>query len=171
MVFRIVNRLIRALRIWYHGSTRDESAHKNDVKTVDDLPSTCLRGLRRKDWVDDDGLVATIAFIPDPKTAEQRQDRGLETSVNWEDDSSVEGFTLADYSNAQHGAARISTADIEHTSLTARAVDRPLSCERKPQASNLYHGNIVYSAGAHKVVQKQLAATLALKSRLVPPAR
>lgn len=169
MVFRIVNRLIRALRIWYHGSTRDESAHKNDVKAVDDLPSTCLRGLRRKDWVVD-GLVETIAFIPNPKSAERREDRGLETSVNWEDDSSVECFTLAD-SNAQHGAARISTADIEHVSLTMRAVNRLLSCERRPQASNPYHGNIVYSATNHKVVQKQLAASLALKSRLVPPAK
>ncbi len=169
MVFRIVNCLIRALRIWYHGSTRDESAHKNDVKTVGDLPSTCLRGLRLKDWVVD-GLVATDAFMPDPKTAELRQDRGLETSVNWEDDSTVEGFTLADHSIAEHGAARIATAAIEHTSGTVVAVNRPLSCERRHRADNPYHGNIVYSATTPKVLQKQLAATLALNSRLVPPA-
>ena len=168
MVFRTINRLIRALRIWYHGSTRNGSASKNDVKTVADLPSTCLRGLRRKDWVVD-GLVATEAFVPS-KTAEQREDLGLETSVNWEDDTSVLEFTLADQNIAQHGAARVLTDEIRHLSRTTVAVTMPLSCERKRLAGNPYHGNIVYSAKTPQLLQKQLAAALASKSKLILPA-
>ena len=171
MVFRIFRRLIRALRIWYHGSTRDGSVSEHDAKTVNDLPASCLRGLRLARWVVDGRYVATEAFFPDSQTAGQREDGGLETSVNWEDDSTVESFTLADHGIAQQCAARIATADIEHTSRTVVAVNRPLSCERKPQTGNQYHGNIVYSARTPKILRKQLAATLASRSSLVSTGR
>ena len=171
MVFRIIRNLIRALRIWYHGSTRDGSTNKNDAKPVNALPATCLRGLRLASWVEQGRYVATAAFIPNEKTAALRQDGGLETSVNWEDNSNVEAYTLGNHSNAQHGAARITTAHIEHTSLSAVGMNRPLLCERKPEPDNQYHGNIVYSASISKLVKKRLAATLALKSQFVPPPR
>jgi hypothetical protein len=111
--------------------------------------------------------VATAAFLPDPKTAAQRKDQGLETSVNWEDNSTIEALTLADQSIAQHGVARIATAVIEHTSRTVVTVKLPLSCERKPLAGKPYHGNIVFSANTPKVLRNQLAATLAMKSSLI----
>jgi hypothetical protein len=170
MVFRIFEWLIRTLRIRHDGSTRDESVDKNDVKNITDLPATCLRGLRKPEWVDDSRLVATEAFLPNRKSAETRQDHGFETSVNWEDDSNVESFTLADQGNAMYGAARLSTSHIAHASQMVAAVKGALSCERKILSSkNLYHGNIVYAAHVSKRLEKQLAAMLALSSEFVPP--
>jgi hypothetical protein len=136
---------------------------------VNDLPDSCLRGLRKASWVDEQHLIATEAFIPDHRTAAGRQDGGKETSVNWEDDSQVEPFTLTDKNNAQYGAARISTAQIVHTSDTAVAIESPLSCERQRLSHNQYHGNIVYSANVSSRMEKMLAAALALKSRFVRP--
>jgi hypothetical protein len=136
---------------------------------VNDLPDNCLRGLRKANWVDDRSLIATEAFTPDPRTAAGRKDGGKETSVNWEDDSQVENFTLADKSNARYGAARISTVQIVQTSDTVVAVATPLSCERQRLPGNQYHGNIVYSAKVNMKMERMLAAALALKSRFVPP--
>lgn len=114
-------------------------------------------------------LIATEAFLPNRKSAETRQDQGFETSVNWEDDSKVERFTLADKGTAQHGAARLSTARIAHTSQVT-AVKGSLSCERQTvPGKNPYHGNIVYAAHVSKPLEKQLAAMLALSSEFVPP--
>ena len=169
MVFRIINQLIRALRVRYYGSTRNESANKDDVETVNGLPATCLRGLRLSKWVVEGRYVATEAFLPDKRTAANRADGGLETSVNWEDDNTVEARTLADVSMAQHGAARITTAEITRASRTTAAIITPLSCERKPLRNNPYHGNIVYCATIPKILRTQLAATLAMKSRLILP--
>jgi len=137
---------------------------------VNDLPDYCLRGLRKASWVDDRQLIATEAFIPDGRTSEQREDGGKETSINWEDDSQVEGFTLADKTNALHGAARLSTAQIVQTSNSTIAVTTPLSCERRRLPNNPYHGNIVYSAQTNSRMERMLAAALALKSEFVPPA-
>src|SRR5262249_9901217 len=100
MVLRLFKRLFRALRIGYHGSARDQPVSRNDSKAVNvnDVPDSCLRGLRKASWVDEQHLIATDAFIPDRRTAAGRQDGGKETSVNWEDDSQVEPFTLTDKS-------------------------------------------------------------------------
>jgi hypothetical protein len=136
---------------------------------VTDLPDSCLRGLRKPSWVDEEHLIQTETFVPDPRTAARREDRGKETSVNWEDDSQVESFTLTDKSNAQYGAARLSTVHIVQTSDTAAAIERPLSCERQRLSQNQYHGNIVYSANVSRRMEKMLAAALALKSRFVRP--
>lgn len=136
---------------------------------MNDLPDSCLRGLRKPSWVDEQNLISTEAFLPDPRTAERRQDRGRETSVNWEDDTHVESFTLTDKSNAQYGAARIATAHIVQTSDTAVAIARPLSCERQRLSQNQYHGNIVYSVDVSSRMERMLAAALALKSLFVRP--
>src|SRR5712692_7828191 len=112
MVFRLFKQLLGALRIWYYGSARDESANQDDLETIAALPVSCLRGLRKADWVDEQSLIQTAAFIPDVRTAGTRKDGGKETSVNWEDDADVESFTLSNKNNAQHGAARISTFEI-----------------------------------------------------------
>lgn len=126
-------------------------------------------GLRKADWVDEQSLIQTAAFIPDVRTAGTRKDGGKETSVNWEDDAHVESFTLSNKNNAQHGAARISTLEIVKTSYTVATKASPLSCERRRLAENQYHGNIVYSANVSNRLEKMLAAALALKSRYVPP--
>jgi len=167
MVFRFIDRIIRTLRIRHHGSIRDESVSENDVKLVNDFPATCLRGLRKPNWVVDGQFVDTEAFIPNRKPTVPRHDGGLETSVNWEDNPSVERFTLSDKNIAPHGAARIATADIENTSRTVKVITKPLACERAAHPRNPYHGNIVYSASTPRIVEKQLAAALAMKSIVV----
>jgi len=170
MVFRIFEWLFRALRIGHDGPTRNGSVDKHDVEKLTNLPATCLRGLRKADWVDGRSLIATEAFLPNRKSAETRQDGGFETSVNWEDDFNVESFTLADKGNAQYGAARLSTAHISHTSQVVAAVKGSLSCERQSiPGKNPYHGNIVYAAYVSKRLEKQLAAMLALSSEFVRP--
>jgi hypothetical protein len=170
MVFRILQRIIGALRIRHYGPARDDTTDKLNAAALGDFPIYCLRGLRKMDWVDDRSIIDTEAFLPDPKTARTRTDGGLETSINWEDDGEVEAFTLADNGNARYGAARLATEQIRHTSRTTAAVKSPLSCERKSIPNkNPYHGNIVYAAHVNKRLQKQLAAVLATKSKFVPP--
>jgi hypothetical protein len=172
MVFRILQRIIRAVRIRDDGSARDETPDRLNVEAVSNFPIYCLRGLRKMDWVDDRLVIDTEAFLPDPKTARTRTDGGLETSVNWEDDAQAEAFTLADHSNARYGAARLATEQIRHTSRTTAATQLPLSWERKSIPNkNPYHGNIVYASHVNKRLQKQLAAVLATKSRFLPPPR
>ena len=134
-----------------------------------ELPAYCLRGLRKADWVIDQAVIATEAFIPDARTAKTRGDGGKETSVNWEDKPEVEKFTLADKHNAQHGAARLATTAILHVSSTVPGISMPLNCERQRLPKNDYHGNIVYSAKVNSKVEKMLAAALALRGQFVPP--
>jgi hypothetical protein len=136
---------------------------------LNDLPTYCLRGLRKADWVIDHAVVATEAFLPDPRTAKTRNDGGRETSVNWEDTPEVETFTFADRQNAQYGVARLATTAILHISSTAQGIPTPLNCERQPLPNNDYHGNIVYSAKVKPKVEKMLAAALALKGQFVSP--
>lgn len=86
--------------------------------------------------------------------------------MNWEDDGTVEAFTLGS-DNAKHGAARLPTKEAK----TARCVgeDSPISCERAPLKKNRFHGNIVFKGGLSRILAKQLAASIAMKSVLVPP--
>ena len=108
MVLRLVSRLIRAIRGWYPGSTRNSETREvgaQDVGASRELPATCLRGLRLAKWVLSDGIVDTAAFVPDDRTAATREDGAFETSVNWEDSGAdVLALTLADRTNAEHGA-------------------------------------------------------------------
>jgi hypothetical protein len=125
-----------------------------------------LRGLRKSDWVCD-GVVQTQAFVPDAQTSSKRSDSGRETSINWEDDGTVEQFTLSN-NNAQHGAARIQTSDIQETSAKTKMVKDPLFYERKIIPGNDYHGNIVFRSELKGHTVKMLAAALAIKSEFVP---
>lgn len=77
-----------------------------------DLPEHCLRGLRSPKWVQDDGQVITEAFVPDPRTAEGREDRAQETSINWEDNPGVVDFTLSKREQAVAGLARLPRENI-----------------------------------------------------------
>lgn len=119
-----------------------------------------------KAWVVE-GQVATEAFVPDAKTASGRSDGGSEVSVNWEDNAGVERETLGDRRNAEHGAARLLRAEIDHLGGDPAGGAPRLIPERRTLDGNQYHGNIVFCAGLPKILQKQLAAALALKSRYV----
>ena len=106
--------------------------------------------------------------MPDPRTAEVRQDGGSETSVNWEDDESVLQITLIDRTIAEHGAARLQLVEIYHAASGVRNVQSPLKPERMHRIGNPHHGNIVFARDLVKLQQRQLASALALKSSLIP---
>lgn len=154
-----------ALRGRNNGPARIGAAGNNDGGLTD-LPATCLRGLRKKNWIAEGEFVTTDAFLPDPRTSEKRPDGGSETSVNWEDDSSVEALTLADRATAEHGAARLPTSQVA-TASSGAPLSAPLACERSPKDGNQYHGNIVFPKGMTKIVRTQLAGALTVKSRLI----
>ena len=86
--------------------------------------------------------------------------------MNWEDDSTVEEFTLRS-DNARHGAARLPTKEAKAASCVGE--DSPISCERAPLKKNRFHGNLVFKGGLSRILAKQLAASVAMKSSLVPP--
>jgi len=112
-------------------------------------------------------LVVSEAFLPNrSRTARERDDKGFETSVNWEDKAEVERFTF-DNLNAEHGAARIPT-DVIFEIARNLAVPEALSSERQVLQTNPYHGNIVYAAHVPKPLEKQIAADLAIRSKFVP---
>lgn len=50
-----------------------------------DFPENFIRGIRKRDWVREGGKVAALTFDPDIRTANNREDHGFETSINWED--------------------------------------------------------------------------------------
>ena len=103
--------------------------------------------------------------MPDPRTASNRVDGGMETSVNWEDHPGVEQLTLVDRSTAEHGAARLPRAQIHSASRGAPLA--PLLCERQQLPGNDHHGNIVFPKGTARLIQVQLAGAMALKSQLI----
>jgi len=87
-------------------------------------------------------------------------------SVNWEDDASVEAFTLRQ-TNAQHGAARVSTAFVLSFNRDISTAPPPLLCERAEREGNPHHGSVVYSKSVSKNRERQIAGSLALHSILV----
>ncbi len=132
------------------------------------LPETMRRGLRKARWVTAEGYISAEAFVPEPKTASTRKDGGREVSVNWEDDVEVEALTLRQQ-NAQHGAARVRKDEVLR--IKARPSGEPaLLCERAIiDASNPYHGNVVYRKIVPKHQDNALAAAIAVHSEFVPP--
>jgi hypothetical protein len=130
------------------------------------LPASCLRGLKKADWVKD-SIVLTAAFLPDERTAENRQDGGAEVSVHWEDDSTVEQRALADARQAAHGLARLQRARIDWLNGVENCL-AALLCERRKLETNPHHGNVVFRAGLGKTHVGMIAGALALASCHVP---
>jgi len=114
----------------------------------------------------DGRFVDTRAFMPNVKTAASRSDGGAEVSVNWEDTSEVQGFTLADLTVARYGAARLARAIVDDVSAHTPFPDA-LACERKRARGNPHHGNIVYRASMPKRLHTMIAAALGLRSELI----
>lgn len=133
---------------------------------VDNLPQTCLRGLKKADWVKD-GSILTPAFLPDQRTAEARADGGQEVSVDWEDDDNVEARALAQWRQAAHGLARLPRSEADRINRMPNTL-RALLCERYRLDDNPHHGNIVFTRGLAKHHIPMIASALALASTHVP---
>ena len=123
-----------------------------------DFPVNCIRGIRKSSWVNDEGKVSGLAFEPDLRTKDNREDQGCETSINWEDDSNALSFTLKEY---EHGVVRLQTQKIDYVNRIHGALDS-LKLERDLLPKNPYHGNLVFSGRLRKIEIKQIASTLAL---------
>lgn len=140
-----------------------------------DFPDDCLRGLRSKTFlVEGTSALSGVAFEPDYRTAGQRNDHGLETSINWEDDTTIIAFTLRDHQIAAHGAARLPRRvvdDVNHLSnivgFRSPGDELPLFYERAPLPYNQYHGNIVFSQRLPKPIVRMIAGHLAMHAEVI----
>jgi hypothetical protein len=136
-------------------------------------PASCLRGLRKKEWiVEDPGGETRVngeAFMPE-KQVEPRDwcESWLETSVNWEDDEAVANRTRAQRTEKghplnPHGVARLTVEAIEDARRVTR-VDERLRFERRPLPDLPHHGNVLFDHQLPKPMQRMVAGTLALAS-------
>jgi hypothetical protein len=130
---------------------------------VDFFPDNCIRGIRKKDFLTPEGISSAV-YLPDERTAQNREDGGLETSINWEDDGTVLNFTLRNPAY-QWGVARLPRATIDYLNVQPASANA-LSYERAPLEGNPYHGNIVFRQNLSKVTRNMIAGTLALASTI-----
>lgn len=162
MVLRVLEWLLRALRGRHNGPAGDAPAGggdalKEDALASDDgLPFTCLRGLRKQDWVTPEGIVASPAFVPDKKKTGEaaRADGGKEVSVNWEDNDQVLPLTFKGH--GQHGAARLNRRAVGAVNQKAPPPVAIL-CERRladDQPDNPHHRNLVFRDGLSPPLEK-----------------
>lgn len=133
------------------------------------MPAACLRGIRQQKWVQG-SVVLFDAFMPDVTTAKDRDDRGEETSVNWQDDDTVLARTHRE-TNAQGGVARVEKETIEYV-RTRRNTLEQIFGERQEIDGNPHHGNIVFKAGMTPALKKAAANALAIDAEyLAKPGR
>lgn len=128
-----------------------------------DYADTCIRGVRKAEWIDGD-IISSLVFEPDFRTCDQRDDRGYETSINWEDNDQAVSYTLRQ-PIAKFGALRLPRKAIDRVNEKPQSTNS-LKYERKisqDNRDNPYHGNIVYLHDVPKPKIKQIAATLALE--------
>lgn len=105
--------------------------------------------------------------MPDMTTSARRDDRGYETSINWEDNASVLTRTRQQ-PNATHGVARLALAVIVHMQNSPGELAGALSAERRPLPGNPHHGNLVFRNALVRFRQRAIAAYFAVNSNLVP---
>ena len=123
-------------------------------------PDNCIRGIRDAGFVEQ-GRVTSLAFLPNYKTKDRREDQGYETSINWEDHDQVIKFTLKQ-STGQFGALRLPRKSIE--SLNEKPLmGRCLKYEREPVKGNIHHGNIVFIGCLSPGVVRTISAVLAVE--------
>ncbi|MDA0842196.1 MAG: hypothetical protein O3B01_13660 [Planctomycetota bacterium] len=134
-----------------------------------DFPESCLRGLRKKDYLTLEGFVSVQAFKPDTRTVTDRKDGGSETSINWEDNKDVLGFTFnqrTESGNVAHpfGVSRLPLQKIDQVNSEPGS-KHALNYERAPLEDNPYHGNVVFKAGLSKLI----SCSLALAAQVLHP--
>lgn len=131
-------------------------------------PSNCLRGLRKaENVISDTSSIDTSAFLPDKHTEADRDDGGIETSIDWEDDESVLDRTMRNHQQSAHGVARLPRSDIDRAAAQPGAINA-LWYERDRLPDNPHHGNLVFQTSMPPRQRKMIAASLALASSFIP---
>lgn len=125
-------------------------------------PDNCISGIPLKDHLTKDGQVATHHFY----FKQENEKKWKGKSINWEDNSTVIGFTLNQRkpdSTLQFkvGVAIIPRRQIDRINRLPN-IDGLLSYERQTLVDNPFHGNILLRPGTPKSIMRQSAATLAL---------
>lgn len=135
------------------------------------FPENCIRGIPNHDYLNNDGSVGSHLFYF--KLDTEPIEGWFQNSINWQDDDSAIGFTLAqtkDDGTVQFraGVAIVLTEEIE------RLKHRPmvgglLSYERREILNNRFHGNLLLNEKTLKHTMRLIAAGLALAvARVVP---
>lgn len=132
-------------------------------------PEYLLRGLRKQDFLKD-GKISTDAFVPDKRTASDRTDGLLETSVDWEDDGEALQNMMARRQTAEFGVARLARASVDRVAGSDSMAPGDLSYERRPVDGNPRHGNLLFRALA-PYRRRMMASALALEAVHVPRAK
>jgi hypothetical protein len=130
------------------------------------LPEWCFRGIEKATYHDGDDIKLE-AFTPDERTASDRSDGGMETSISWDDEPAVAALAHTQR-NATHGLAHLKR-DIINILNDRRNKMQFLLPERQVVEGNPHHGNIVFHAGLSKTRIKALANALAMDADYILP--
>jgi hypothetical protein len=136
-----------------------------------EYPDHCIRGIRKKDyWFEDTDTVSAALYEPDTRTKDDREDGGIETSINWEDDDKALEFSLRirDEKNPTqlafpYGAVRLARKVLDEVNESISTVNTILY-ERQKLPDNDYHGNIVFKSGVPKHTRTMIATVFAFYS-------
>lgn len=137
-----------------------------------DYPDNCIRGIKNRRYVNDDGTVTSDLFFFNLK---DRGDGWSELSINWEDESNVVDFTLQQKkTNGEFrfkgGAAILPRKEVDRIK-NLPLIRGLLAYERRPdlENNNPFHGNIIMNAQTLNNTMKQIGAGLALAVHRVEP--
>ena len=135
---------------------------------ADSYPENCIRGISRSEGITQEGTVGTPSFY---FSGLPRGDGWKEESINWQDDGNAIEFTLAQEREDgsfqfRYGVAILPIREVQRVGNWP-TVAQGLAYERIELEDNPYHGNLLLKDTVQKPQMLQIAATLALASRLI----
>jgi hypothetical protein len=157
-----LNKFIQSCTAYVRENFRGLLEHIFPIK---EYPNNCIKGIPDKNFLTPD-KTRCGSHLFHFKIIANRNDKLIETSINWEDDSSVIEFTFNQSNpdgNKQFkaGIALIPRIEIDKIKQLSFAKGR-LSYERRPEKHNKYHGNLLLREDVPNHVMKQIAANIAL---------
>jgi len=137
---------------------------------IGDYPDQCLRGIKSKTLIPEEGLVNNELFYFDEKNS----NGFFELSINWNDPEKAIPFTLAQKKDDgveikyKGGIAVIDRSELDKINKL-QLLNGMLSYERAKLPENLYHGNLLLNGDVSKLKRKYIAVTLAIHvSEIIP---
>lgn len=117
----------------------------------------CWRGVSRKRFIDENGLLTFDALVFDKLDKTNRTDNFLELSVNWDDLNSLENlFQQKSENKVQFCAA--GKIDIQHLKMCLKVLitNNTFSVEESPKEDNEFHGNLLMDANLESKIVKSI---------------